>query len=673
MQETMKIEEEKKKMLALKLREQAEERERRAELRESGPTDTLSGLEIGENTIPPDPTLTQHTLPIEVQSNTQPIEEGDNRDHVRENNDGGGHVVVDLCEVDEEKSESSGIEEGGKKKKKGKISLGTKKKKAKGRKGKGRKSKSPSPMGEGSIGNGKTLYGGLIEADQPGLGDERICPAPHELQIPSAQIESSNPIEDPKNVNRAKNSGSLIDRLTQAIDNTDVGLIALLRNEMVEEEKLRALKQEVKELERNANKSNVKKKKKCGKKVKKQRMKSKKKGGKKRRSSPSSSSSDSSSSASDSLSSSSSDSDDSDSSSSSDLENSSSESEEEGKTKSKANVEFEFKSLQGLDLPDLPEHWDKAYKKLKRYVPLSVFKRSYIDAYHSTVDEGSKKRKKNFDLQYSERDLERQMNYGEFIRACDLEARYAKEIYGHDAYAIYIKKHKELVNDLMDRHKCWMIALRYHLAIRALIFRKRSRIMYKIKKNGKEGRKVEKVVLPEGVQEEAVQRARWDAESAGDLMYEENPYAPGQPKFGHDFLTGQLVDKMPPTQSTSKPQLDYWSKGKDNGGNQYRKKRGGNRGHYYGGGFQQQQKPYFRQQSYGGFAAPVQAQTYTPFVPQYPHNGFTSNNTYANYGGQDWVNQGQGHANKQTERSLTCGMLVVTNAFNPKIIICGRL
>ncbi|KAH9808268.1 hypothetical protein DFH28DRAFT_1136359 [Melampsora americana] len=141
-----------------------------------------------------------------------------------------------------------------------------------------------------------------------------------------------------------------------------------------------------------------------------------------------------------------------------------------------------------------------------------------------------------------------------------------------------------------------------------------------MKKNGKKGRKVEKVVLPEGVQEEAVQWALWDAETAGDLMYEGNPYTPGQPKFGDDFHTVQPVERSPLVATLSKGQTDHTGKGKDGGGdwsgNQFRRKKGGDRGHTNVVSLQHP-RPYFKQQHHGGYMAQAQNQPYAQFVPNY--------------------------------------------------------
>ncbi|EGG00510.1 uncharacterized protein MELLADRAFT_111740 [Melampsora larici-populina 98AG31] len=47
-------------------------------------------------------------------------------------------------------------------------------------------------------------------------------------------------------------------------------------------------------------------------------------------------------------------------------------------------IAFAFKSLSGFDLPDLPIQWEKNFRRMKYFVPLSVFDASYIDAYWTT-------------------------------------------------------------------------------------------------------------------------------------------------------------------------------------------------------------------------------------------------------------------------------------------------
>ncbi|EGF98312.1 uncharacterized protein MELLADRAFT_96021 [Melampsora larici-populina 98AG31] len=150
--------------------------------------------------------------------------------------------------------------------------------------------------------------------------------------------------------------------------------------------------------------------------------------------------------------------------------------------------------------------------------------------------------------------------------------------------------------------------------------------------------------------------ARWEADSARDLMYEESPYTPGQPKFGHDFRTGQPVE--PP-----KPKDDWSWKGKGYGGDNSRgwgqkRQRGGNRGR-------------------GPSLAEIPNVPYVPqpFAPSYatgpwiqasPSN-FSGHSNYAgplnhvaqpNFTGsstQGWLAQGQQHVNKQAGASYRSG------------------
>lgn len=248
------------------------------------------------------------------------------------------------------------------------------------------------------------------------------------------------------------------------------------------------------------------------------KKKSKKKHQKKKRPSPSLSSSSTSSSSEDSKTSSS------DSSSSVDSD------DEEN-----AELCYDVTEFQLADLPDLPDKWDKGFKKLRSYVPLTLFRISLLEAYYD--DEKEVKAKDKLDWSKSSlKNLEKQLTYGDFIEMSDLEERYAREIYGLDTYADYVVQHKKIVSDLKKSYNCWMIGLRYHLKVRTVIFRSRKLIRSKFK--GKSVLK-DKVKIPNGLQPAIERQARHDADRAGDLQFVDNPYAVGGAKFGHNFATGR--------------------------------------------------------------------------------------------------------------------------------------
>ncbi|KAH9821845.1 hypothetical protein DFH28DRAFT_923314 [Melampsora americana] len=165
MQEVLNIEEGKKKALALKQKEQAEERERRAGMREGGLTEVPKGPSTGEQIKTLDTTLTLSIQPTEVQGDSQPNVTGNSPILAGgENQVKDDPLIVDLCKDEDVRSESSGVKESDKKRSVGKSNL-VKKRKTKTRKGKGRKSKSSSPIGGEEERDEKALYGGLIEAD----------------------------------------------------------------------------------------------------------------------------------------------------------------------------------------------------------------------------------------------------------------------------------------------------------------------------------------------------------------------------------------------------------------------------------------------------------------------------------------------------------------------------
>lgn len=200
-----------------------------------------------------------------------------------------------------------------------------------------------------------------------------------------------------------------------------------------------------------------------------------------------------------------------------------------------AELCYEIAEFNSADLPDLPDKWDKGFRKLRSYVPLTLFNTALLESFHD--DEADPKQKeKSAKSKSSLKTLERQLTYGEFIEMCDLEERYAREIYGLDTYADYVVKHKRIVSDLKKTFNCWMIGLRYHIKVRTVIFRRRKLIRSKVK--GKTVLK-DKVKIPNGLQPLVERQARHDADRAGDLQYVDNPYAPGGPKYGFSFSTGR--------------------------------------------------------------------------------------------------------------------------------------
>lgn len=201
-----------------------------------------------------------------------------------------------------------------------------------------------------------------------------------------------------------------------------------------------------------------------------------------------------------------------------------------------AELCYEVTDFESADLPDLPDKWDKNFRKLRSYVPLSLFKTSLLDSYYN--DEVEQKTKDKSDLLKSLlKAAERRLTYGDFIEMCDLEEPYAREIYGLNTYTEYIVKHKKIVSDLKKSYNCWIIGLWYHLIkVWTVIFCRRKLIKSKVK-----GRTVmkDKVKIPNGLQLLVKKQARHEADQAGDSQHVDNPYAIGGVKFGFNFHTGR--------------------------------------------------------------------------------------------------------------------------------------
>ncbi|KAH9807293.1 hypothetical protein DFH28DRAFT_1115182, partial [Melampsora americana] len=407
MTDAMKLEEEKRQALATKLKEQAEERERRANSRDIVPATNTSGN--ASNVITSGKATQQIIVGEKDDLRATSKEKGERNEMILELDEsssedelGGGGSKEEIDKVEEIRSEAE--EEGPRGK-------GAKDKRKKGRK----KSSAKEKEDDKEMERNRSAYEGLIESDH-------ILPQSIELgQRINPRVDEPGMVLPPRTtpITGPPDRKTLIEKLVDAIDRGDMDMIQVIRREMVEEAAIKETKGQMRrEVDKNKNSTGKEKKKIKREKKGKGKPKKKARGRKRRKSrSPSSSSQYSSSSSSDgssdSPSSSDSDSKSSDpSSSSSGSSNSSDSSDSESDSNSddsvitKTNVEFKFMEMKGLGLPDLPDHWHDCYRKLKRYVPLSVFKRSYLESFNSAVEDGSKKRKKGFNLATSERDME---------------------------------------------------------------------------------------------------------------------------------------------------------------------------------------------------------------------------------------------------------------------------
>lgn len=135
----------------------------------------------------------------------------------------------------------------------------------------------------------------------------------------------------------------------------------------------------------------------------------------------------------------------------------------------KAELVYDITDFESADLPDLPDKRGRGFKKLRSYVPLTLFRTALLENYYD--NEAEPKQKDKSEMSKSALKIqETQLTYGDFIEMCDLEERYTREIYGLDTYADYVTQHKRIVSDLKKTYNCWMIGLRYHLKVRTVIF-----------------------------------------------------------------------------------------------------------------------------------------------------------------------------------------------------------
>lgn len=247
----------------------------------------------------------------------------------------------------------------------------------------------------------------------------------------------------------------------------------------------------------------------------------------------------------------------------SDSDSSSNGSSEDSSSEEEAELCYKITDFKSADLLDLPEKWEKGFKKLRSYVPLTLFNPALLESFYD--DDGELKEKnKSAKLKRLLKLLEKQLTYGDFIEMSDLEEQYAREIYGLATYADYIVKHKKILLDLKKTYNFWMIGLRYHLKVQTVIFRRRKLIKSKVK--GKTVLK-DKVKIPNGLQPMVEREARHDADRAGDLQYADNTYAPGGPKFGYNFATGRpsvtnnaVATTTKPVEDSTAQQASQWGK-----------------------------------------------------------------------------------------------------------------
>ncbi|KAH9821624.1 hypothetical protein DFH28DRAFT_1217530 [Melampsora americana] len=110
----------------------------------------------------------------------------------------------------------------------------------------------------------------------------------------------------------------------------------------------------------------------------------------------------------------------------------------------KAELDHAITDFQLAKLPELPDNWDKGFRKLTADIPLILLRTSLLESYHDE-DFDQKVKDKSDISKTSLKLLEKQLTYGDFINMCNLEEHYTREIYGLDPYTDYVVKHKSIV------------------------------------------------------------------------------------------------------------------------------------------------------------------------------------------------------------------------------------
>lgn len=104
----------------------------------------------------------------------------------------------------------------------------------------------------------------------------------------------------------------------------------------------------------------------------------------------------------------------------SDMSSSESDNTSESEDDEDAELCYEVTDFKSANLPDLPEKWDRGFKKLRSYVPLTLFETSLLENYYD--DEKEQKLKDKSDVsKITLKNLEKQLTYGDFIEMSDLE------------------------------------------------------------------------------------------------------------------------------------------------------------------------------------------------------------------------------------------------------------
>ncbi|KAH9814930.1 hypothetical protein DFH28DRAFT_893669, partial [Melampsora americana] len=148
-------------------------------------------------------------------------------------------------------------------------------------------------------------------------------------------------------------------------------------------------------------------------------------------------------------------------------------------------ITFTSKKVPSHHMIQLTVFWDNRVRKVKGYVPVSIFNRAWLEANKdcesrkSTKSKAREKKSAADDEDESDEEEnkglkhpnELRLTYGDWVTAFNLMLDYLKHWYGYKTLAKNFQKHKGIVEEIKEENDDnWMVALRYDIMIRRQIW-----------------------------------------------------------------------------------------------------------------------------------------------------------------------------------------------------------
>ncbi|EGF98882.1 uncharacterized protein MELLADRAFT_113147 [Melampsora larici-populina 98AG31] len=141
-------------------------------------------------------------------------------------------------------------------------------------------------------------------------------------------------------------------------------------------------------------------------------------------------------------------------------------------------IEFTDGEVPSHHMAQLTVFWDNRIRKVKGYVPVSMFNQAWLEANREVEGKKSKKKKKDDDSDSEDKTYEGlsypselRLSYGDWVTCFNLMLDYLRRWFNFHWLADKFKGHKKNVEEIKSKDdNNWMIALRYDILVRRQIW-----------------------------------------------------------------------------------------------------------------------------------------------------------------------------------------------------------